>query len=118
MTRVWPVSNATAQQHHEAVMTFQANDKDFVQSYLMGYAAAGGAAGGIVYAYQVGGGGGEYVKHILLGGASGYALRYINRNFLGTPNSSPGPIPDRYVPMTLAGLVAGYAVSWALGARV
>lgn len=103
---------------HNTTMTFQANDKDFVQSYLMGYAVTGGAAGGLIYTYQAGGGGGEYVKHLLVGGASGWALKYINMNVLGQPGVSQGPIPHKYVPMTLAGLAAGYAVSWALGGRV
>jgi hypothetical protein len=98
--------------------TFQANSPDFVQSYLMGYAVMGGALGGVGYTYMSGGGMGEYVRHVLVGGASGYALKYINMNVLGSPGKSQGPIPHRYIPMTLSGAVAGYAVSWMLGARV
>ncbi len=99
-------------------MSFQANEKDFVQSYLMGYAVVGGAAGGIVYAFQGGGSMGNYVRHALVGGAAGFALKYINMNVLGTPGVSQGPIPHKYVPMTVAGGISGYAVSWLVGARV
>lgn len=100
-------------------MSFSApNGPDFVQSYLMGYATLGGALGGVGYAYMGSEGASGYLKHALIGGASGWALRYVNRNVLGTPGQSMGPIPDRYVPMTISGAVAGYAVSWLVGARV
>lgn len=97
---------------------FVANEKDFVQNYLMGYAVVGGAAGGAIYAYQGGGSMGNYVRHALVGGVAGYAMKYINMNVLGQKGVSQGPIPHKYVPMTVAGGISGYAVSWLVGARV
>jgi hypothetical protein len=94
------------------------NSPDLVQTYLAGYSVLGGAAGGVLYAFQSGGQMGNYVRHALVGGAAGYALKYINSNILGTPGQTQGPIPHKYIPMTVAGGVSGYAVSWLVGARI
>lgn len=94
------------------------NNPDFIQSYLMGYAVAGGIAGGLGFAYFMDGrSSSSLVKHALVGGAAGYAFKYINANILGTPGKSQGPVPHRKVPMTIAGGISGYAVSYLVGAR-
>lgn len=98
-------------------MSFTANSPDSVQMYLGGYAVVGGAAGAGAYTAYAHGTqllSTRMLSALAIGGASGWALRYANRNFLGKPGVSRGPIPEGPGSMAIAGGIAGIAVLYAM----